>query len=151
MQRRPLHGRQVFSWSLSEAAAYDLSSPRALKRVRGWLQSGLVAGLWFDLPATLAGPAATASAVAVVRAVRSLLDVALRRGVPAGALLPERSVGSARLLPAARAGQGLVRSVKVDLCQFGSPARMRSRLIGVHLDLSGLGLTCTGRAGSCSA
>ena len=151
MQRRAVHGRQVFVWSLSEGPAYDLSSPLVLGRVRGWLQGGLLAGIWIDLPASLAGPGAPPSSVAVLRAASVLLDVARRRGVPAGVLLPERAFGSARILSAAAARQDSVHVVRVDLCQHGSPARMRSRLIGVHLGLDGLGLTCTGRHGVCSA
>ena len=151
MQRRAVHGRQVFAWSLSEGPSYDLSSPLVLGRVRGWLQSGLLAGVWIDLPASLAGPDAPPSSVAVLRAARVLVGVALRRGVPAGVLLLERAFGSARILSAAAARQGSVHVVRVGLCQHGSPARMRSRLVGVHLDLAGLGLTCTGRHGVCSA
>merc|ERR1712159_684628 len=43
------------------------------------------------------------------------------------------------------------RQVTLDFCQYGTPWRKRTRLLGYHICLSRLGGLCTGKGGMCSA
>ena len=162
---------------------FDLLDPQVVRRIEGWISSGCIAGVFFAPPCaswSIArhgplgshwGPlrdernpmgisgldqrsqAKTKHGNRTMQVTVRLARVCDRERIPCIIENPASSRFFAAPLVKSLAELGRSSQTVCDLCQYGSPWRKHTRLLGCNLsfDPGGRFLCCQGRGGVCSA